>query len=405
MNACAKVTTVENQDRTVTETHRQSPAESAGQNDDQSRRRTKIYSGQDVPEAVITAWESFRAQNPKLYSPYFHPDYTRAVSRLRDDVKIAVLEEGDEILALLPYQGDSFARPVGAPMTDYHGMIGGADYLYDLKDILNDTPVGAYHFSALIGDIADTGDEAQAGAVMSLPEGSQAWRNSRDSSFNKHQKSLRRRIRKVSEEVGTPHFVSQSGSEEAFNALIEWKVAQYEATGYYNVLGAGWTLDLLKSLWQKGAKSDLRVDMHCLYFGDELAAIDTGLTDGKTYHSWIVAYNPDFHTYSPGTQLLNQIIDASDDLGYNRIDLGVGLDRFKTHYTTETLNTLSGFVAVSGPAANLSKLYDAAEKLGQKHLSDAPGRLRRRYSQIAACETSLSGRAKAMLSAVTSKKS
>jgi len=139
--------------------------------------------------------------------------------------------------------------------------------------------------------------------------------------------------------------------------------------------------------------------------GDTLAAVDTGLTDGTTYHSWIVAYDSKFHTYSPGTQLLNQIIDSSDRLGYKRIDLGVGIDHFKSYYATEEVQTSSGFAAISGPAAKLSQLYDAAERFGQKSLSDAPGKLRRRYSQIAACDNTITGRAKAMLSAVKSTRS
>ncbi|RKQ69000.1 CelD/BcsL family acetyltransferase involved in cellulose biosynthesis [Litorimonas taeanensis] len=367
--------------------------------------QTYVYKSQDLPDAVRAAWSRLRASNPKLYSPYFHIDYTLAVASLRKDVNIAVLEEAGEIVAILPYQGESFARPVGAPMTDYHGLICGPDYRYSLQDILSATSVGAYHFSALVSDIEQDVPKTHLGAVMSFPEGAEVWREARDSSFRKHQKSLRRRIRKATEEIGAPHIIFRSQSIEEFDTLIDWKVAQYAASGYYNVLGAEWTLPLLKSLWKKGIDAPLRLEMHSLYFGNQLAAIDTGLTDGTTYHSWIVAYNNAFRSYSPGTQLLNQIIDASDTLGYKTIDLGLGIDDFKQYYASETVKAASGFASISGPAAKLSKLYDAAEKLGQKHLSDAPGRLRRRYNQVSACEDTLSGRAKAMFSAVTAKKS
>jgi len=140
--------------------------------------------------------------------------------------------------------------------------------------------------------------------------------------------------------------------------------------------------------------------MHALYIGDRLAAIDTGLTDGTTYHSWIVAYDPTLGIYSPGARLLNGILNESDHLGYERLDLGVGIDAFKRHYATEDVTTSSGFVPVSGPAAALAQVYDAAEKLGKKKLGDAPGRLRRRYAQIAACENTVTGRAKAMVRSV-----
>jgi CelD/BcsL family acetyltransferase involved in cellulose biosynthesis len=140
--------------------------------------------------------------------------------------------------------------------------------------------------------------------------------------------------------------------------------------------------------------------MQALYFGERLAAIDLGLTGGDTFHSWIVAYDGELHSYAPGIQLLEGLIDASTELGYKRLDLGVGTDGYKRHYASETVKVGTGFIAAQGPAAALSNLYGTAVHFGQKALKDAPGKIRRRYTQIAACEDSVSGRAKAMLSAV-----
>lgn len=366
-------------------------------------RKTTLYTAEALPDRVKEAWHRLRSSNPALYSPYFHLDYTLTIAELRDDVQIAVLEDADEIVAILPFQGVKFARPVGAPMTDYHGLICGPNYTYSLLDVLQDTPVGAYHFSALVDALEKDVNEIQRGAVMAFPEGQETWRQAQNSSFTRHQKDTRRRIRRASQEVGEPRFVPHSKSKEEFETLIAWKIQQYAESSYYNILGAGWTLQLLEKLWSKPPSSDLSVHMHSLYFGDTLVAVDTGLVDANTYHSWIVAYSSDYGKYSPGTQLLNHIITASDEFGYKRIDLGTGLAGYKKYYATENVRTSAGFVAVSGPAARLSKIYDATERFGQKRLSDAPGKLRRRYSQIAACEDTVGGRAKAMLSAIASK--
>ncbi len=115
-----------------------------------------------------------------------------------------------------------------------------------------------------------------------------------------------------------------------------------------------------------------------------------------------MAYDEKFQTYAPGIQLLEALIDEAPKLGYDRIDLGVGLEGYKRHYATEPLDVMSGVVTTRGFPAWISRGYDALEQWGQKSLSDAPGRLRRRYSQIAACDTSLTGRSKAMLDAITS---
>lgn len=88
------------------------------------------------------------------------------------------------------------------------------------------------------------------------------------------------------------------------------------------MLSADWTRALLQTLWQEQAQEELHADMHALYFGNTLAAIDFGLSDGVTFHSWMVAYNNELQHLAPGIQLLEELIDGAGELGYNRIDLG-----------------------------------------------------------------------------------
>ena len=183
--------------------------------------------------------------------------------------------------------------------------------------------------------------------------------------YRRHLKSTRRRIRK-SEELGTRRFEFMSSDQNVFDALIKWKREKFTETGKYDVLSAGWTMDMLQELWQRGKDADLRADMHALYFGDTLAAIDLGLCDGTTFHSWMVAYNSEFHQLAPGIQLLEALIDEGEALGYARIDLGEGLDGYKRQYATEDVQVLGGFIAANGPAAALSQIYGAAENFGEK---------------------------------------
>ena len=56
-------------------------------------------------------------------------------------------------------------------------------------------------------------------------------------------------------------------------------------------------MKLLETLWSRQNQA-LRCDMHALYFGDRLAAVDLGLSDGNTFHSWIVAYDGELHSLS-----------------------------------------------------------------------------------------------------------
>lgn len=360
----------------------------------------EVKRAQELSETDRMAWEALRVSNPQTYSPYFHLDYTKLLSELREDVFIACVYERGLPIAFLPYQGERFARPVGAPMTDYHGFICKPDADLDPVEILKAVRVGAYHFSAVVnGQLSPHFQSEDDGVMMDIEAGPQQWRDARDGSYRRHLKSNRRRIRKATEDIGEPHFEWQSKDQAIFETLITWKKQKFVETGKYDVLSAQWTMQLLTRLWQRKTEG-LRCDMQALYFGDRLAAIDLGLSDGDIFHSWIVAYDGELHSYAPGIQLLEGLIDAAAELGYKRIDLGVGIEGYKRHYASETVTVGTGFIAAQGSAAALSNLYGKAENFGQKALKDAPGKIRRRYTQIAACEDSVSGRAKAMLSAV-----
>lgn len=357
------------------------------------------------------AWMSLRARNPALYSPYFHIEYTDHIAALRDDVSVIVVRGDDGVATgFLPIQGVRFARPVGAPMTDYHGFICAPDTLVDTASVLREAGVGAFYFDHLItSEPLDMLAPAKQSAAMDVSMGGEAWRAQKDGSYSRHIKDCRRRLRRAQEDIGPVSSMFKSRDRAAFDIMIRWKVEQFENTGRYNVLGVDWTMALLDRLWD-AADQALRLEMHTLSINGELAAVDCGLTDGKTFHSWMVAYNPDFHKYSPGAQLLELLIDQASSLGYDIIDLGAGLQGYKRHYTGVNVSVRAGFIAARGPAAALAKLYGKAERLGEARSKNAvlsgaaglPGRLRRRYQQVAACDTSFAGRTKAMLSAIKS---
>jgi len=361
-----------------------------------------VQSVDSLTDADWTAWKTMRAANSALISPYFHPDYTRLLSELRPDVSIASFYDIDgKPLAFLPIQGKRFARPVGAPMSDYHGLITDRSEL-TYETCLEGTNIGALHVS----HITDP-DRLRATQILSqeetacfvIEETVDAWRESKDSSYRRHLKSNRRRIRKASEAIGEPRIALFSRDIDVYQTLLDWKRAKFSDTGKYDVLSAEWTQSLIRKLWERGQHADLRCDMHALYFGDRLAAIDLGLSDGVTFHSWMVAYDDDLSEYAPGIQLLEKLIDATPDTGYSRYDLGAGLGGYKRHYATHASVVMGGFVPLSGAAGRLSRVYAATEKWGEKALRDVPGKLRRRYSQIAACEDGLSGRTRHMMAA------
>ena len=362
-----------------------------------------------LTEQDWAAWSAMRKGNSALISPYFHPDYVRRIDSLTHNVRIVCAYEGDAHIGFLALQGGRLTRPAGAPLSDFHGIVQAADTQLSFADILSGTGISAYHFSSAIG--ADNIPEShiidtQETSAINIETSAEDWRAGLDSSYRRHMKSTRRRIRKTEEEFGARRFVFNSDDAQVFEKLMAWKFEKFDDTGKYNVLSVDWTMDLIRGLWENqdkdGDKNNLRCDMHAVYFGDRLAAVDLGLSDGPVFHSWIVAYDHDFQNYAPGIQLLEGLIDEATNLGYSRIDMGAGLDGYKRHYATHGHKVVNGFVPVKGATAKAAQLYGKAEIWGQEAAKDLPGKLRRRYSQIAACEKSRPKRAKALFQAVKS---
>ena len=356
-----------------------------------------------LSESEWAAWAQLRANNSQLRSPYFHPEYTQLLAELRPDVRVVCQYETDGTpAAFLPVQGKRFTRPVGAPMSDYHAIITSRDDVtYD--SLLGETDIGAYHYSCAADPtrlrMPQILSESQTAAI-DIDTTAEDWRAGRDGSYRRHLKSNRRRTRKAEDAHGPKRIELFSRDIDVFTSLLKWKREKFAQTGKYDVLSADWTQSLIRRLWERGQKADLRCDMHALYFGDRLAAIDLGLSDGDVFHSWMVAYDDELSEFGPGIQLLEALIDATPETGYKRIDMGEGLDGYKRHYASASSRVVSGLVPLSGAAGRLSRIYAAAERWGVGPLKDAPGKLRRRYSQIAACEDGTAGRVKHMLAAV-----
>ena len=364
--------------------------------------RILVQQPRQLSDLDWAAWAQIRAKNPDIHSPYFHPDYTRLLAELRPDVRIVCQYEADGTpVAFLPVQGQRFARPVGAPMSDYHAIITNHDDV-TYNSLLSGSGIGAYHYSCAtdVSRLRMTQILSRSEtAAIDIETSAEDWRAGRDGSYRRHLKSNRRRTRKAEEAVGPKRIELFSRNIDVYAALLKWKREKFSQTGKYDVLSADWTQDLIRTLWERGEQADLRCDMHALYFGDRLAAIDLGLSDGKIFHSWMVAYDDELSEYAPGIQLLEGLIDACAETGYRRIDMGEGLDGYKRHYASASKAVASGLVPISGAAGRLSRIYAAAERWGVGPLKDAPGKLRRRYSQIAACEDHTKGRVRHMIAA------
>jgi CelD/BcsL family acetyltransferase involved in cellulose biosynthesis len=146
--------------------------------------------------------------------------------------------------------------------------------------------------------------------------------------------------------------------------------------------------------------------MASLRVGPEIAAGEICLVGAGTLHSWIAAYDPRFSNVAPGIQLIGALLVGAPDLGVARVDFGTGHADYKLLFAEPQGRYLEGAACADGAAGAARRLtlnlWRAAETAPLGPVSRFAGKLRRRSAQIAAVETGLPGRARGVLSALTS---
>ena len=211
----------------------------------------QVQQPQQLSDLDWAAWAQMRADNPDIHSPYFHPDYTRLLAELRPDVRVVCQYDADGTpIAFLPVQGKRFARPVGAPMSDYHAIITNRDDVsYD--SLLSGSGIGAYHYSCAtdvkrlrMPQILSRSETA----AIDIETTAEDWRAGRDGSYRRHLKSNRRRTRKAEEAIGPKRIELFSRNIDVYAALLKWKREKFAQTGKYDVLSADWTQSLIRTL-------------------------------------------------------------------------------------------------------------------------------------------------------------
>ena len=344
---------------------------------------------QQLGERDLAAWRRFAAPGGRLISPYLTPDFAKVIASARDDVRVAVAEDADGPAAFFAYHAGSIARPVGAPMSDYQGVVCREGTQLSVSDLLNTTQAGAMVYENWATTPAPGRVRSLAGScVLDLSEGSQAFFTRRRSLYRNHFRKMDQRARKAEREFGAMRVEFGDPVGARFETLKAWKSAQYRASGLLDLFSIGW-VDQALNTFAARRFGPFRGLTCALYFGDRLAAVEFGLVAGGAYHSWFPAYDRQFASASPGLQLIHAIAEAAPRLGIDRIDLGKSEADYKKYYADYEVPLFQGRVVTGSLAGARIAGWELAETV-TRHLpgpaSKIPARLRRRWAQTSAFE-------------------
>jgi CelD/BcsL family acetyltransferase involved in cellulose biosynthesis len=345
-------------------------------------RRTKF---EQLTGDEIAAWRSIQRTERTLDSPYFRPEFTEAVSAVRRDVEVAVLTQAGHAVGFFPYQRTrrNSARPVGDALSDFHGLIAPASVSCDPLDLLRACRLSAWHFSHVASEQSAFKPYAWrevASPYIDLSQRFDGYLAGKENAC-RLMSEFRKKMKKLSRDVGPTRFVPQMELRSLFSTLLEWKSEQYRRTRLPNIFDHAWVRQVLDRIGQYEG-TDFSPWLSVLYAGKTVAALNFGMRCRDILHSWFPAYNVDLAVYSPGFLHWIELMQAAESLGIRRIDLGYGPETYKQRLLNGASNVAEGVVDLRRANLLVRRMYwSSRQRLGQYRIAGparAPLRLIRR---------------------------
>lgn len=341
-----------------------------------------------LPPELAARWRALQRLRRAWDSPFFSPEWAKAVDQARGDdgVKIAVIhDQGDARAFMAVSAGRMTAIAAGGAMCDYEGLVGDPGPEFDPRSLLGALGVDRYDFSHILEDtpaFAPLGRGQEPAWIVEAPDGYEAYAAARRAAGVSALKELDRKHRKAVREVGPQVFTARSAAKVDFERLIALKREQYRATGQTDVLAAGWTQRLMEDLFASQTSDDFGAELFTLHIGGALAAVQFHLLGERTIHAWMIGHEATFERYSPGLLLFQHILRWMDGEPYDRLDFGYGDYRFKRELANTQQALLHGFVGGASAASLMREaaygMRRVAEALPLGRASALPGKAMRR---------------------------
>jgi CelD/BcsL family acetyltransferase involved in cellulose biosynthesis len=348
----------------------------------------------------VAAWRALQIATGRT-SPFLSPHWAQACAAVpgpdQRGARVAILRRDGEAVGFFAARAHGLtAGPVGAPMCDYQGLVARQDSRIEPCALVRALGVRRFDFDSMPFDQADfqlCHRGLSTSYVIDLSGGFNAYVAARRSAGTDIFQDTAKKRRKLEREQGEVVF-APSRDAAAFDQLLAWKRAQYRMTRQPDIFEAGWTRDLLQTLFERPAQpyastpeaSDFGGALFTLHVGGRLAAGHFALRQGPVLHAWFIAHDEAFSKYSPGVILIADILRWGAGQGVVEVDLGPGDYRFKQSLANLARPVAHGYVGLPGAATALRaaayRLRRAAEALPLGPMSALPGKAMRRLDLI-----------------------
>src|SRR5262249_27191551 len=161
--------------------------------------------------AQVEAWSHLQRADPAVDSPFFRPEYTRAVAAVRGDVRVAVLEEGGETAGFFPFQRGLWGsgKPIGSRLTDFQGGVTRPGLAWGAAELVGGCGLATWDFDHLVASqqpFQPYQYRVDDSPYMDLSGGFAAYQAEREHAGSLLVAQTERKKRKLEREVGPLRF-------------------------------------------------------------------------------------------------------------------------------------------------------------------------------------------------------
>lgn len=314
-------------------------------------------------------WRQFQSSYSMGMHPCFSLTYARALCRADESGRVAVAEEDGTISAFIPYTkgDDGVAATLGGGQTGLDGLIS-SNAPMDLRSVVRGAGLRGWRFSRApewqrpldpyryrssrdrdlvrFADLRDGYD----GYIGALTPGAKK----RISRTTRYRRALQR-------ELGDVSFEWDSNDPSHLPLLLHWKSAQFE--GIRRWLSRPSVRAMVREL-ANSDHEDCSGVTSVLHAGGKPLSILLSLRCGPILAPWIVAYNPEYSRFSPGTIKWLALFEAAPAREVGVVDFGYGDDRYKQWFGNATYSISGGGVWASRLGSATRSLYRRARYRG-----------------------------------------
>jgi CelD/BcsL family acetyltransferase involved in cellulose biosynthesis len=302
----------------------------------------------------LARWRRLQHENPNLANPFLSPEFTLCIARVHQNARVAVLEEGAQIVGFFPYQRGALriGKPIGAGVSDCQGLIHAAGLEWDPRALLRACGLDIWEFDHLLADqlpFRPYHVVRDRSLIMNFGDGYEAYLADRRRASKRAVDGALRKRRKLDREAGI-RFDFDAQHRDLLHLLMRWKSAQYRRNAWPDRFARPWIVQLVEDLFETRAPG-CSGTLSALYAGGRPVAAHFGPRSESVLSSWFPAYDVEFSRYSPGLVLHFEMAEAASASGLRHLDLGKGQEGYKELLGNGSISLAEGWVERPSPVA------------------------------------------------------